>query len=143
MTYDLNLERTLGAKPERVFDLWTDVEADKTLFVKGPDWEIEVECDLRVGGLWNLTMHPPGAPAVRESNLFTEIDRPRRLEFQSTLTMPDGSNIDRDVEVTFDEGEGGTRMTILQKGFPTEELRDFVGAGVSSMFDRLEVMVTG
>jgi hypothetical protein len=34
-------------------------------------------------------------------------------------------------------------MTILQKGFPTEELRDFVGPGVSSTLDRLEAMVRG
>jgi Activator of Hsp90 ATPase homolog 1-like protein len=86
-------------------------------------------------------MLPPGAPPIRELNLFTQIDRPRRLALRSTLTMPDGSNIDRDVEVTFDEADGGTHMTVLQRGFPTEELRDLVGVGVSSMFDQLEVMV--
>ncbi|MGA9161028.1 MAG: SRPBCC domain-containing protein [Actinomycetota bacterium] len=42
------------------------------------------------------------------------------------------------MEVTFDDLDGGTRMTVVQKGFPTAELRDLVGDGVSVMLDRLE-----
>jgi uncharacterized protein YndB with AHSA1/START domain len=141
MTYDLRAERILDARPEEVFDTFTDVDADKTLFANGPDWAVEVDCDLRVGGRWNLTMRPPGAEPFRESNLFTQIDRPRRLDFQSTLTMPDGSCVDRQVEVTFDDASGGTRMTVVQKGFPTAELRDLVCAGVSGMLDHLERLV--
>jgi len=138
VTYDLRAERILDARPEDVFDAYTDMDADKTLFANGPDWTVEVDCDLRVGGRWNLTMRPSGAPPFRESNLFTRIDRPRRLDFQSTLTTPDGSSIDRDVEVTFDHADGGTLMTIVQKGFPTARLRDLVYGGVSSMLDQFE-----
>src|SRR5262245_16128364 len=137
MTYDLGLDRTLDAKPDVVFDIWTDVDADKILFAGDPDSTVDVECDLRVGGRWTLTITSQDGPPIRESNLFTRIDRPLRLEFRSTLMTPDGYNFDRDVEVTFDDLDEGTLMTVVQMGFPTAELRDLVGEGVSLMFDRL------
>lgn len=67
------------------------------------------------------------------------VDRPRRLAFESALTMPDGSNVRRDVDVTFrNEERGRTRMTIVQRGFPTAEARDAFGAGFPAVFERLE-----
>jgi uncharacterized protein YndB with AHSA1/START domain len=100
-----------------------------------------VTCDLRVGGLWSITSAPPGGAAYREANWFTQIDRPRRLAFKSTLAMPDGSALERDVEATFKGEDGGrTWMTIVQKGFPSAEVRDAFAAGFPGIFDRLERM---
>ena len=67
MTHDLRLERTLDAKPDVVFDLWTDIDADKVLFASDPASTVDVECDLRVGGRWNLTIKPPDGPPILES----------------------------------------------------------------------------
>jgi hypothetical protein len=39
-----------------------------------------------------------GGPAYHEINRFTAIDRPGHLAFKSTLTMPDGAKLDREVE---------------------------------------------
>lgn len=77
-----------------------------------------------------LTSFPPGGALYRETNHFALIDRPRRLAFRSSLTMPDGSDIERDVEVRFkSEDAARTRMTIVQKEFPNGEVRDAFGAG--------------
>jgi hypothetical protein len=65
------------------------------------------------------------------------VDRPRRLVFTSTMTMPDGSSIDTRIEVTFDDENGGIRMTITQSGFPAPELRDDFTGGWGSILDRL------
>jgi uncharacterized protein YndB with AHSA1/START domain len=140
-TYDLTVQRLLDAPPADIFDWYTDPEADKTLFAGEPNWIVEVNSDIRVGGQWDLTTGPPATPAFHESNLFTQVDRPNYLSFRSTLTTPDGSSIDRDVEVTFRGDENGrTLMTIVQRGFPNAELRDLVGGGVSGVFDRLQRM---
>ena len=137
--YDLTVERTLDAPVEAVFDAYTDPEAGKTVFAGGPDWVVEVACDLRVGGQWSITSAPPGGRTYREANRFTLIDRPSRVAFRSTFTMPDGSDLERAVEVTFkSEDSGGTRMTIVQKGFPSAEARDAFGAAFPGVFDRLE-----
>jgi uncharacterized protein YndB with AHSA1/START domain len=140
-TYELTRERILDAGPAEIFDRYTDPEAGKTLFAGEPGWVVEVSTDLRVGGTWDITMGPTRAEAFRESNRFTEIDRPHTLSFTSTLTMPDGASLERDVHVRFAEAEHGkTLMTIVQKGFPSAELRDLVGGSVVSVLDALERM---
>ena len=138
-TYDLTAKRTLDAPADAVFDVYTDPEAGRTVFAGGPGWVVEVACDLRVGGVWSIISAPPGGAAYREANRFTVIDRPRRLAFTSTFTMPGGSDLQRDVEVTFNRDDGGgTRMTIMQRGFPSAEARDAFAAAFPGVFDRLE-----
>lgn len=138
-TYDLVAEQLLDATDDDVFDAYTDVDAGKIVFAGGPDWDVDVVCDLRVGGVWSIRSAPPDGTAYRETNRFTLVDRPRRLAFESALTMPDGSTIRRDVDVTFrNEERGWTRMTIVQKGFPTAEAREAFGAGFPGIFERLE-----
>jgi glutathione S-transferase len=137
-TYDLTVERLLKAAVEDVFNAYTNPEAGRTVFAGGPDWAVEVTCDLRVGGVWTITSGPPGGAPYRETNRFSLIDRPHRLAFASTMTMPDGSSFDRDVDVTFKREDGGTRMTMVHRGFPSAELRDAFGTGLAGIFDPLE-----
>ena len=57
------------------------------------------------------------------------------------VTMPDGSSFDTGMEVTFEEQDGRTRMTILHTGFPSAELRDDHQSGWPGFLDRLERVV--
>ena len=137
MSHDLRLERTYDAAPEVVFDAFTDPEAQQELYADAPDWIVEAACDLRVGGRWSIAFGPPGDTPARETNVFQVVERPRRLVYASTMAMPDGSNIDTTMEVTFEEEAGRTRLTIVQRGFPTPERRDEFAGGWSSILDRL------
>ena len=137
MSHDLRLERTYDAAPEVVFDAFTDPEAQQELYADAPDWIVEATCDLRVGGRWTVAFGPPGDTPARETNVFQVVERPRRLVYASTMAMPDGSNIDTTMEVTFEEEAGRTRLTIVQRGFPTPERRDEFAGGWSSILDRL------
>jgi uncharacterized protein YndB with AHSA1/START domain len=69
--------------------------------------------------------------------VFEVVDRPRRLAYRSTMTLPDGSSVDTSMEVTFAEEGGGTRLTILQRGFPTPAQRDDFAGGWPSILDGL------
>jgi uncharacterized protein YndB with AHSA1/START domain len=100
MSDDLRLERVYDAAPEIVFDAFTDPDAQKELYADGPQWVVESACDLRVGGRWTIEFGPPGGPPARETNVFTVVERPRRLGCVSTMTMPDGTSFDTDLEVT-------------------------------------------
>jgi uncharacterized protein YndB with AHSA1/START domain len=142
MSHDLRLERVYQAPPELVFDAFTDPDAQKELYADAPDWVVEADCDLRVGGRWTISFGPPGATPARETNVFQEVDRPRRLVYASTMTMPDGSTIDTGMEVTFQPEHGGTRLTIVQRGFPTARLRDEFQGGWASILDGLGRVVT-
>ena len=137
MSHDLRLERLYDAAPEVVFDAFTDPDAQKELYADAPDWIVEAACDLRVGGRWSIAFGPPGGPPARETNVFEVVDRPRRLVYASTMTMPDGSNVDTRMQVTFQEEGGRTRLTIVQSGFPTPGLRDEFAGGWAGILDGL------
>jgi uncharacterized protein YndB with AHSA1/START domain len=137
VTHDLRLERVYDAAPEVVFDAFTDPAAQAELYADAPDWVVEADCDLRVGGRWTIVFGPPGAPPARETNVFEVVDRPRRLAYRSRMTLPDGSVVDTGMEVTFEEEDGGTRLTILQRGFPNPARRDEFANGWPSILDGL------
>jgi uncharacterized protein YndB with AHSA1/START domain len=137
MSHDLRLERVYDAAPEVVFDAFTDPDAQKELYADAPDWIVDAECDLRVGGRWSIAFGPPGSAPARETNVFQVVDRPRRLVYASTMTMPDGSTVDTGMEVVFQPEDGGTRLMITQRGFPTPRLRDEFAGGWASILDGL------
>jgi uncharacterized protein YndB with AHSA1/START domain len=137
LSHDLRLERVNGAPPQAVFDAFTDPDAQKELYAESPDWAVEASCDLRVGGRWTISFGPPGGPAALETNVFQVVDRPRRLFFSSTMRMPDGSSIETDIQVTFEEEDRETRMTLVQRGFPAAQVRDDFTSGWGTILDRL------
>jgi len=137
LSHDLRLERVYDAAPEVVFDAFTDPAAQQELYADAPDWIVDAECDLRVGGRWTIAFGPPGSAPARESNVFQVVERPRRLVYASTMRMPDGSTIDTGMEVIFQPEDGGTRLTIIQRGFPTPRLRDEFTGGWAGILDGL------
>jgi uncharacterized protein YndB with AHSA1/START domain len=141
VSHDLRVERWFDAAPEEVFDAYTDPDAQREWYQDQPGWIVEAECDLRVGGRWTVAFGPSAAERYRETNVFTQIDRPWRLVYTSTVTMPDGSSLDTGMEVTFQEQDGGTRMTIVHTGFPTARLRDDHQTGWPGFLDRLQRVV--
>ena len=141
MKHELRLERVFHAPPEVVFDAYTDPDAQKELYADAPDWIVRSECDLRVGGRWTIIFGPPEGEPAREVNVFEQVERPRLLVYASTMTLPDGSSLDTNMQVTFEPEDGKTRMRIVQSGFPTAEMRDEYASGWASILDALERMV--
>ncbi|MFI6130602.1 SRPBCC domain-containing protein [Micromonospora sp. NPDC051141] len=141
MTIDLTVTRQLPASPEEVFDAYTDAEKQRTWFgiLDTEPGIVEIEVDLRVGGRQTAVWGPSPDALFRETQTFLEIDRPRRLVTESTGSSPDGATMTTRIEVTFEEKDGGTLMTVVQSGFPTPELRDFfAGEAWTGAFDRIE-----
>jgi len=139
--YDLKVQRVVDATPEDVFDAFTDPDAQKEWYQLDPEWTVQTECDVRVGGVWKSAWGPPGSEPYRERSVFQVVDRPRRLVMSSTMKMPDGSSIDTKLEITFEEKNGKTWMTILQSGFPTPESRDAFESGWPGTLERLAGVV--
>ena len=137
MTHELRLERLFEAPPEIVFDAFTDPAAQHDLYADAPDWVVESECDLRVGGRWTIAFGPPGREPARETSVFTEVDRPRLLVYRSTMALSDGSSLRTQMRVTFEPENGKTRVTLVQSGFTTAALRDEFGGGWASILDAL------
>jgi len=139
MTYELRVERLIAATPEEVFDAYTDPEAQKIWYsIKDEGMIVENDVDLRVGGKWVSAWGFSPDEMFRETNVFEVVDRPHRLVSKSTGSSPDGQSVDTHVEVTFQEQDGKTLMTVVQTGFPDEDMRDFFAeTGWNGAFDRL------
>ena len=140
MTYELRVERLIAATPDEVFEAYTNPEAMKIWFqLLGEPMIVENEVDLRVGGKWVSAWGFTPDQLFRETNVFEVVDRPHRLVSKSTGSTPDGLTLDTDVEVTFQEQDGKTLMTVVQRGFPDEDMRDFFATQAwIGAFDRLE-----
>jgi uncharacterized protein YndB with AHSA1/START domain len=137
MTYDLTIERLIDASPADVFDAFTDPVAHDTWYRDRADDTVESEVDLRVGGAWTTSFGPAGETPYREENVFTEIDRPNRVAYESTFVHPDGSSFATSLVVTFEPRDGKTLLTIVQTGFEDVAMRDAHEGGWPHFIDRL------
>jgi uncharacterized protein YndB with AHSA1/START domain len=142
MTYELKVERILTATAEEVFDALTDAEAMRQWF-RGPDdppdMIVEVSCDPRVGGTFVAAWGETADRIYRETNVFTVVERPRQLAMRTTTTSPEGDRLDTEVDIRLEERDGRTRVTIVQRGFPQAEVRDyFAGYAWPGALDRIE-----
>jgi uncharacterized protein YndB with AHSA1/START domain len=140
MTYELRAERLIAATPEEVFDAYTDPVAQQAWFtILDPEMIVENEVDLRVGGKWVSAWGFSPDEMFRETNVFEVVDRPNRLVSTSNGSSPDGMTLETHVEITFEEQDGKTLITVIQTGFPDEETRDFFASMAwIGAFDRLE-----
>ena len=69
------------------------------------------------------------------------IERPRRLLLATTEIRLDGSTFKFEPEFTIEDHDGTTLVTIVQRGFPTVELRDEHAVGVPDALTRLQRVI--
>ena len=139
MTPELRYERVLQASPALVFELFTSEAGQREFYdTDEPGWVVDSRCELRVGGTWEILFGPSTQELYRHRHVFEAIERPRRLLLATTETRLDGSTFSFSTEFTFADRDGATLMTMVQWGFPSDELREEHGRGVPHAFDRLE-----
>jgi uncharacterized protein YndB with AHSA1/START domain len=146
MTYDMKIERLFDAPPELVFDTMVDPEAQPEIFAdEVPGWNLwEWAIDLRVGGEWTFVFglaDRSGEPD-RNTSVFTEIDRPRRLAYRSSMFVSQwGRAVDYTETVTFEERDGKTLVTIELTDLELEKDRDAFMGGLPAYLEAVERVV--
>jgi uncharacterized protein YndB with AHSA1/START domain len=146
MTYDMKIERLFDAPPELVFDTMVDPEAQPEIFAdEVPGWNLwEWEIDLRVGGEWTFVygLADRSGEPDRNTSVFTEIDRPRRLAYRSSMFVSEwGRAADFTETVTFEERDGKTLVTIELTDLELEKDRDAFMGGLPGYLDAVERVV--
>jgi uncharacterized protein YndB with AHSA1/START domain len=143
MSHELYFERLIGAKPEMVFDAFTEPEGQAAFYRQDePGWIVRSACDLRVGGMWTVEFGPSEGRIYRHRHVFQVIDRPRRLLMTTTETRLDGSSFDTEMEFIFEDRDGKTLLRMFHRGFPTTELRDEHRRGLPQAFSHLDQFVS-
>jgi uncharacterized protein YndB with AHSA1/START domain len=142
MTYEMRIERMLDAPAELVFDTMLDPAFTDEIYadlVEG--WGVRrFEVDLRVGGRWTTEFGPrdPNAEIDVVTNVFTAIDRPRRLAYDvSMYSSVWGRTVDFVEELTFEEHDGKTLLTVRAE-FETRKDRDGFEGGTPAYLDALQ-----
>lgn len=148
MSYELKLERLFDAPAEVVFDTVVDPEAQPAIFAEEvPGWVLwECEIDLRVGGEWTFVygLKDRSGEPDRNTSVFTDIDRPRRLAYRSSMFVSEwGRTVDFTETLTFDERDGKTLVTIEVTEIELEKDRDAFMSGLPGYLDALERVVSG
>ncbi|SEE70338.1 SRPBCC family protein [Ruania alba] len=139
MNRELRYERLIEASPERAFDLFTSPAGQQAFYGNdAPGWVVDSRCELWVGGVWEIAFGSPSGGIYQHRHVFEAIERPRRLLLTTTETRLDESTLAFSTEFTFAPRDGATLMTMVQWGFPSDELRDEHGRGLPYAFDRVE-----
>lgn len=140
---ELVVSRLFKAPRELVWKAWTDPK--HAIHWWGPPFcpATEMHMDLRVGGKWRhyLKSGEDGS-VLPQHGEFMEVTPPERLVFTFTwdnnqyLEFP---SVPMLVELTFEEKDGGTLLTLRQTGFHSIGDRDGHGQGWTGTFDRFEI----
>ena len=143
MTYEMKIERVLDAPPDIVFDTIVDPAGQDEIFadiVEG--WTVQrFDIDLRVGGTWTVEFGPRDGKGPNDvlTSVFTEVDRPRRLAYDTTMYVAEWNRTVPFSEViTFEEQDGKTLLTVVESGFETEAYRDAFQSGTPDWFDAVQ-----
>jgi len=135
----LKIARTIKAAPEVVFAAWTQPEHMKNWCApEGMDVPLS-EVDLTVGGRFHIQMKNAEGGEHNARGVYREIERPSRLVYSwSWDEHPDaGESL---ITVEFKPVDGGTELTMVHSGLPTEELVKDHEGGWTSCLNRLEKM---
>jgi uncharacterized protein YndB with AHSA1/START domain len=143
VSYDLRIERLIDAPPDVVFDTIVNPDVQEQLFtgvVEG--WGLRsFDIDLRVGGTWVTQFGPLDGEgdADRITSEFTEVDRPRRLSYRTSMYIGEwGRTVNYTETITFEEQDGKTLLTVVESGFETEADRDAFLSGVPDWVDAVQ-----
>jgi uncharacterized protein YndB with AHSA1/START domain len=139
MSDEVRFAREIDAAPEKVFDAFSQPAGQEAFYkTDDPGWIVESECDFRVGGAWTVAFGPSRSELYRHEHVFRVIERPQRLLVDTTERRGDGSTLEFETEFIFEERDGKTLMTMIQRGLPTAELREEHRVGLPNAFARLE-----
>lgn len=147
---DIVLSRVFGAPRELVWKAWT--EADRLMRWWAPDGCTTPACtvDLRPGGSFHYCMRMPDGLEIWGIGIYDEIVELERIVYTDAFADADGNVVPPShygmsaehpaeslVEITFEERDGGTRVTLRHSIPTTTPERGATEQGWNEMLDRL------
>src|SRR5579862_385410 len=130
----LTLVAEFDAPPEKVWDVWEDPRKLERWWGPPTFPATFTRHDFVVAGESRYFMTGPAGEKPRGWWRMGAIDKPRRLEFANGLAGEDGEPVPG-VEpmggyVTFEDTDGGTRMTAVTQFVSVEQMDTMLGMGM-------------
>ena len=111
---DLFLKRVIHAKPEKIFNAWTEPALLKQWFAPLPWTVSRAETDVRVGGTNLIVMRSPEGKEYPGHGVYLEVIKNQRLVFTNAFTKawePSEQNPLMVVELDFEQQGDITNYT--------------------------------
>jgi uncharacterized protein YndB with AHSA1/START domain len=137
----LYLECTLPAPPEEIFRMLT--EPSQLVRWWGPHGFTIPAADLNLvaGGRYRFRMAPPEGEPFHLSGEFLEIDPPWRLVFTFRWEEPTPDDRETVADLSLQSGGKGTRLSLSQGPFLTEERVALHRRGWTESFEKLQAVL--
>ncbi len=144
----LDLTRRYDAPPGLVFEAWSSAEHLARWFCPTGFTVPDCVCEFRVGGRFEVCMRSADGKDHWSRGRYTEIVRPDRIAFTSTISVDDGDPLyGTDTRVDFVADGDGTRLDIRQALTLFDPsaawMVDAVEPGWRDGLDKLEALITG
>ena len=110
----LEISRIFPAPRTLVFQAWSTAEHLKRWFSPEGFTTLEAEVDFRPGGICAICMRSPDGQVFWSRGHYLEISRPDHLVFSSPVGDTDSPKFTVHTTVTFEDHNGGTRMSVRQ-----------------------------
>lgn len=153
-TFEVVVTRVLDAPVEEVWQAWSDPAYVTRWWGPKGFTSPSAEMNFRVGGVSLVCMRAPaeyGGQDMYNAWTYSKIVPHERIEFVSNFADNDGKHLDPAMmglpegipytvphEITFEATrEGGTQMTVTERGYTTEEARDLSRAGMEQCLDKM------
>ena len=146
----LSITRIFDASPQSVWQYWTI--PDKYMCWASPkDFTAPfASFDLRIGGKYLNCMRGPDGTEYWSTGIYKVVDEPHRLLYTDLFADEHGNVVpsshygmdydiplEMEVEVTFEDLGGKTRMRLEHRGFTDGEMNEKTRQGWNECFDKL------
>lgn len=139
----LEVSRLIKAGQARVFSAWTDPTMIVQWWGAGDVKCTAAEMNLTVGGAYRIANQAPDGTTMWIAGTFSHVNPPRDLAYTWAIEPITDSTTYSLVEVTFDEAEDGTLVTITQTRIASPEAREIHRDGWIGCLEGLDMLISG
>ena len=131
----LEMKRVFQAPVSRVYQAWTKPEMMDKWYFPGTPMHAHCTVDLRIGGSYEVQMHPEEGDPYIAIGVYKEIIPNEKLSFTWSWLGDEHESL---VTLTFRSlNPSETELTLLHEQFTNEEERDSHGEGWVGTLDQL------